>query len=403
MKIRISKTNRRRRVIEVPVTENVRSRFSEAFDEIEGVLVSRSEEVEALKLCLITKNHLMLEGKHGIAKSQLADEAFRRIEGAVVFKKQFMKGTQTDEILGPMLSEEYRKGVWKHNTKGMLPECDFFFGDEIYRASDQALPVMMGILNEGEFINGGKVTKCPLHTAIGTTNFITDSEELEAFHDRWQVRVKSQPLKSVSEVRLMLSRILGDGIKKPKKITLDEIRGLHQALRNISFDEETLDIIPEVIAKFAQTVGDIFISDRRKAQSLNFMKAYALLDGKNQVEAQHIEGARFILTVVRDPAHAQAWASVIGTCIGEFRQSKAEGKKLRKMEKLAELLCGKYDEQMDPKDAKEVWDTAKDALAAIAGQEEDDKPSSNLGIARQDKIVRKLEELCQSIAQKNVF
>jgi MoxR-like ATPase len=37
----------------------------------------------------------MLDGLHGTSKSKFAKEAFRRIEGAVVFRKQFMKGTQT--------------------------------------------------------------------------------------------------------------------------------------------------------------------------------------------------------------------------------------------------------------------------------------------------------------------
>jgi MoxR-like ATPase len=406
MKVRIQKdqNSRKSRVIDVAVSGNMIERFNDSMDQLDDVLVGRSEEIEALKLCLLTGSHLMLEGKHGIAKSLLADEAFKRITGARVFKKQFMKGTQPDEVLGPMNAKKYRdEAIWEHNITGMLPDCDFFYGDEIYRASDQALPLMMGILNEGEFINGGKVIKCPLMTAIGTTNFITDSEELEAFHDRWQVRVKSEALSSPSDVRLMLARALKRDVPKLKTITLDEIKSLNRGIRNINVPDEILEIIPEIYARFSSSVQNIYISDRRKVQALKFMQAYALLAGKNEVEPEHIEGSRFAISLVRDSAQGQAWANVSSTLIGEMEQMKAEGKTLRKLEKMVKNLEGNYDPSKPVKELKKIYDEAKQLLTAIKASGPDTLPTSQQGVRRLDVVNRKLEELIQELTVKNTF
>lgn len=403
IKIRVKDPTRQAQVIEA-LSANTVERFVTAMDEMEEVLVSRTEEIEALKLCIATKSHLMLEGPHGIAKSMLADEAMRRITGAKVFKKQFMKGTQTDEVLGPMNAKKYREeAIWEHNIAGMLPDCHFFYGDEIYRASDQCLPLMMGILNENEFINGGVRIQCPLITAIGTTNFVTDSEELEAFHDRWQVRVKSSALTAASDIRTMLSRALVREESSPSTVSLDEIHSINRAVRTIRIGDDILDVLPEVFQKYASAMSGIYISDRRKVQALKFMQAAALLSGKQEVEAEHIEGARFIITTVRDPAQAQAWANVVSTVLGEFQQSKAENKDLKKLEKLTRMLEEQFDPSMPERKMKELWDQARNTLAAINGARPDQKPTSQRGIERMDVVKRKLEELCQSIAQQNVF
>ena len=68
--------------IEVTIAPAVVNDFNEAMDEIDDVLVDRTEEVGALKMCLVTGSHLMLDGVHGTAKSLLAEEAFKRMTGA---------------------------------------------------------------------------------------------------------------------------------------------------------------------------------------------------------------------------------------------------------------------------------------------------------------------------------
>src|ERR1051326_7735420 len=107
--------------------------FNGAFQQVKDIVVERSEEIDALKLCILVRQHMMLEGRHGIAKSMLAEEAFQRITGTKLFEIQLMKGTQSDQLFGPMNSKVYREEArWQHNTEGFLPEAHFAFLDEVY-------------------------------------------------------------------------------------------------------------------------------------------------------------------------------------------------------------------------------------------------------------------------------
>ena len=207
----------------VALVENFKTVVQEG---MRSVFIERAEEIAAIQYCFLTQTHLMLEGMHGLAKSMIAEQAFVRVAGARTFHKMMMKTTSPDELFGPMNSNVYReKAIWEHNTKGMLPEAHFLFLDEVYRASDHALPALLNILNERTFINGTNLIRCPLMTAIGTTNFTTDTEELLAFHDRWHVKVKVQSLTSTSTLTRLFDRYLThEDMKKPETITLAELQ-----------------------------------------------------------------------------------------------------------------------------------------------------------------------------------
>lgn len=405
MKIRINKNMGEPSVTEIDDfdPEESSKSLSAMLDQVGDIIVSRGEELDALALCLTTGSHLMLKGKHGISKSQLATEVFSRIVGCTVFKKQFIKGTNLDEVLGPMLVEKYKQGVWEHNIKGMLPDCHFFFGDEIYRASDQALPVMMGILNEREFINGGLPIRCPLITAIGTTNFETDSEELEAFHDRWHVHVESQPLATSSDVLTMFGRILALEEKKakPKTITLSELVSLRKYMRKVTFPDELLELLPEVLFMYGKAANGKYISDRRKVQSLDFIRASALRNGRLYVDVDDIDAARFVVTRLRDTEESQAWNSVLEQQIGDFKSERAEGTMLKKFEAKVKGLTKQFDASMPAKQAKFLLDEARSLLQIVTNADPNDLPQSVRGQTRFDKAKGMLEELCASIEQEH--
>lgn len=383
------------------------TKFNQAFDELNDILVDRTNEVEALKICILSKNHLMLDGLHGTSKSKFAKEAFRRIEGAVVFSKQFMKGTQSDEIFGPMISEKYRKeAIWEHNTEGMLPQSHFAYLDEIYRASDLLLPSMMGILNEREFHNGTVVQRCPLITAIGTTNFISTEEELDAFRDRFLITSKVMPLSSGAARLRMIESFLSKNKQPPVTISLVELAQLHALVSRVKISSEMLEMYEELVGKYKRSLGkSIYISDRRFCETVRLMQAFHVIEkeGDNDAlfEPESLVSASYGLCRLNDAQELDAFNQVFQGLVGNFLTEKKE------VEEFTALLTTLMDISRESKlrNTKEdrlrlMYKKTKKIVEVFDNTPTESLPKSTKGIEICDEIQRIAKELTNDFVSK---
>lgn len=388
------------KVIKVSTAPGLIDEFKAAFDDgLASILVERSEEISALQLCLLTRSHLMLEGVHGIAKSMLAEEAFKRVTGARIFHKMMMKTTSPDEIFGPMDSNLYRtQAIWKHNIAGMLPDCHFFFADEVYRASDQALPSMLNILNERTFINGTEKINCPLLTAVGTTNFVTDSDELAAFHDRWHVRVKVKPLESSSSLTKLFARFLKaeDAETKITTFDLDDLMGLQDAVRRVKIPKDLLEPYANLVLNLGKTT-DKFISDRRKCLGLRFVQASAVLRGSNIAIVDDLPAARYGLITVREDPQESAWSSSYGKEVGTWSNTQEETKDLRILEKWIDGQERNYDDAMPTARVVDTYKKVRQARDLLRNPPPGKEPRTAAAKDRTAVLVGRMNSLMASL------
>lgn len=376
------------------------SRFNQAFNQISDILLDRANEVEALKLCMVTNTNLMLDGLHGTAKSMLADNAFHRVDGASVYTKQFMKGTQTDEIFGPMLAEDYKRGIWRHNIAGMLPTAHFADLDEVYRASDMALPSMMSILNEHTFMNGTEEVKCPLITAIGTTNYVTESKELDAFHDRWLIRAKIKPLGSASlRVKMLLNSLSQRSTSVIKRTSLDDIALLQRAVWRTEVESETLELYEQIVSKYQKTIGSsLYISDRRLVQSFMLCRAAAVLNSPDgsvpEVEPAHLNAAMYGITTLNDEVQGSAFTDAVTDVVGTFEAYKKESEEMKVISSFVESLEEELSENPKRAVLQEIFNKARKALSGIQNMPSADQPKS---VKNQEALRNSQERLSQLV------
>lgn len=156
-------------------------------------LVEREALAQMVALAGVAEEHVLVIGPPGTAKS----EAVRRIAGAVngrSFEYLLGRFTEPSEIFGPIDLRRLKEGVVETETEGMLPEAEFAFLDEIFRASTAILNTLLGILNERVFRRGHSVVRCPLRVCVGASNSLPDDESLAAFADRFLVRVFVDPV-----------------------------------------------------------------------------------------------------------------------------------------------------------------------------------------------------------------
>jgi MoxR-like ATPase len=156
-------------------------------------LVEREALAQMVALAGVAEEHVLVIGPPGTAKS----EAVRRIAGAVngrTFEYLLGRFTEPSEVFGPIDLRRLKEGVVETETEGMLPEAEFAFLDEIFRASTAILNTLLGILNERVFRRGHSVVRCPLRVCVGASNSLPDDESLAAFADRFLVRVFVDPV-----------------------------------------------------------------------------------------------------------------------------------------------------------------------------------------------------------------
>jgi MoxR-like ATPase len=172
------------------------ARFRRFFEELQASFVERDEVLTQIGLALLGRQHVLLTGPPGTAKSQLASLVLGRIvdesTGAPsLFSRQLTESTVQTDLVGPIdFKTLMDTGRTEHFTdEGMLGSVHAFL-DEVLDGRDMLLRSTLNILQERELKHGGTITKGRIECAIMTSNryiaeVLDDAREtLLAFVDR---------------------------------------------------------------------------------------------------------------------------------------------------------------------------------------------------------------------------
>jgi MoxR-like ATPase len=156
-------------------------------------LVEREVLVDLVALAAVAGEHLLVIGPPGTAKSEAVRRA-ARATGASTFEYLLGRFTEPSEIFGPVDLRKLREGLVETETRGMLPEAEFAFLDEVFAGSTAILNTLLGILNERTFRRGHTHVSVPLRVCVGAANALPEDESLAAFADRFLLRAFVDPV-----------------------------------------------------------------------------------------------------------------------------------------------------------------------------------------------------------------
>lgn len=236
------------------------------------------EEVHSLIIGLLAKEHILMVGLPGIAKSDLAMQ-FSEITGGTHFGIQLQQTTTPDEVFGGINHEEYIKGNVERNVKGTMLESNFAYLDEIFKSNSAILNHLLQVLNERTYDNGGKID-VPLISAVGASNEFPHEEELSALYDRFLIRHYVTPVKDRGNYIKMLK---GEGkdIKIPQ-IAFDDLLTIHDMVEKITVPDNIYGSIYDLIKEIIDE--GIYVSPRRSKKSIKLLQANAFIEGRSEVE-----------------------------------------------------------------------------------------------------------------------
>ena len=167
--------------------ETVQRLRSDVLDPLRQRFAGRDELIELLALVLVAGENLLIVGPPGTAKSELVAELARRLDGRY-FEYLLTRFTEPSELFGPVDITRLREGEITTRTRGMLPEAEIAFLDEVFNAGSAILNTLLGILDNGVFRRAGETRRAPLISVLGATNSVPDDPELRALEDRFAVR-----------------------------------------------------------------------------------------------------------------------------------------------------------------------------------------------------------------------
>src|SRR6201997_2930738 len=247
-------------------------------DELRQTFLERGDLIEGALSALLSSHHVLIIAPPGTAKSMLADELCRRIEGANYFQWLLTRFTTPEEIFGAVSLKALEQDDYRRVTDHKLPEAHVAFLDEIFKANSSILNALLTLINERIFHNGRERAPVPLITLFGASNELPDEEELTALFDRFMLRFMVDYL---SEDFRFLKMLEGIAPSTRTVLSFAELEELRAYADNVKLGGGILRSIAELRRNLAGQ--QIIASDRRWHNSLAILRAHAIVLGRDRV------------------------------------------------------------------------------------------------------------------------
>ncbi len=268
-------------------------------EELNLIFPQRTGVISQLAFALTMREHVMVWGDTGTAKSLLARATFGAFTGSNTFEINLSKFSTKPEVFGgintKLMTEEGRVRYWL--DEGAV-YCDFFFPDEFLDASDPMLRAMLTLLNERLFLNGKERVVSRLHTSLATTNGdpwarAKANPDLKAVVDRFLFKSQVAYLDEDEEYARMLTTYLS-GLRPQTQMDMADLTAFSEIVANTNLIHNPVMVKAYIDAMNAfRKASGAFISDRTMARMTQVIEAQALLFGRFEVIPEDILAVKY--------------------------------------------------------------------------------------------------------------
>jgi MoxR-like ATPase len=273
--------------------------------DLAGRFPERKEVIDGSLAAVLAGEHVLLLGPPGTAKSALV-RAIAQAFGGRYFERLLTKFSTPEELFGAISLQALEQDRYARVTTGKLPEAEFAFVDEIFKANSAILNSFLTIVNERLFQNDApQPVACPLVSMFGASNELPEGKELEALFDRFLLRFQVDYLLRPANLKAVITAkdpVAGATMK------MADLRKAQATTESVIVTDETIDALLQ-IRDACKTEG-IIASDRRWKKSIKLVQAAAFLAGESRTIPEDL----IILTdsLWREPKDRPKVARLVG-------------------------------------------------------------------------------------------
>lgn len=270
----------------------MKQKLQQLIVELNKNLVGKEDVMKLSLLTMLAGENLILFGKPGTAKSEIARRLSKIFEEDSYFEYLLTKFTTPEEIFGPLSIQELKADRFRRNVDGYMPNVKVAFLDEIFKANSSILNSLLTIINEKIYHNGNEKIKVPLQSLISASNELPIGDrELSALYDRFLVRVVVNYLSDDDVNELFDVEDEEFNTSDSLKMKIEEIEKIKQEAKNVEIPEEIRTCIIEIRRNFNETFKedkDEVFSDRKFVKIMKFLKVSAYTNGRKEVDLSDV-------------------------------------------------------------------------------------------------------------------
>jgi len=167
----------------------VRERLLNVEKTLNSIVIGHEDTVKALMVSLVAKEHMVMIGPPGTAKSYLV-HSLSQLLNARFYKYLLTRFTDYSELFGPVDIQALSQGTYSRRWSDII-RAQIIFLDETFKASSIILNALLSLMQERVVYDSmsGEMVKTETWTVIGASNETPQDAELQALYDRFAIRV----------------------------------------------------------------------------------------------------------------------------------------------------------------------------------------------------------------------
>ena len=259
-------------------------------DEIQKVVVGKTETVEKILMAILAGGHILMEDVPGVGKTTMA-LAFSRALGLDTKRIQFTPDTMPSDIIGFSV---YDRETASLQYKAGAVMTNLLLADEINRTSSKTQSALLEAMEEHKVTVDGKTYDLPdpfivlaTQNPVGSagTTMLPNSQL-----DRFLIRVSMGYPDHKSSVNILRDRHVDNPLDRAYAVVnKEELLGLVQDVRKVDMRDAVLDYVTTLVEKTrTHPQAALGVSPRGALAVCRMAKAYAYLNGRDFVMPEDV-------------------------------------------------------------------------------------------------------------------